>query len=177
MPNPTERLAAGKPEWMQKGADILKETELPSGLGKEEAVLLPPSAEAMPGPLAVGPSSAGPLGPEEPTASGTGSAPLPSSESPPADAGFLDQTFLEPDIEAEDLFETSELQEDEEDYETEPSEGKTIGPSNAEKEIHRGVPTWKEVMDLIISTNQQARSRRGDRPAQHGRGGPGRTSH
>jgi hypothetical protein len=85
--------------------------------------------------------------------------------------------FLEPEeIPApEDLFEPSELQEAQEEYEiaAEESENAAGGEPGAEKEVHRGVPTWRQVMDLILSANWQSRRRRGDRPGsgRAGRGG------
>lgn len=89
----------------------------------------------------------------------------------------LAPSFLEPEeiLEPEDLFEPSDLQEAQEEYELAAEESETPAgrESEEEKELHRGVPTWKEVMDLILSTNREARSRRGDRggPGRPGRGG------
>ena len=95
--------------------------------------------------------------------------------SAPTPPGFLEPEEL---FEPEDLFEPAELEEAEE---AEQSAGSTesspeAGTSDEHSQVHRGVPTWKEVMELIISTNLQARGRRSDRPP-HGRTGPGRTSY
>jgi len=133
------------------------------------------------------PPESGPSAPGEPE-TGALAGPMasePSALSEPSSAGldFSEPTppsFLEPEelFEPEDLFEPAELEEAEE---AEQSAGSTEasaagGTSEQPSQVHRGVPTWNEVMDLIISANLQARARRGDRPS-HGRGGPGRTSH
>lgn len=129
-----------------------------------------------------------PAGSGEPETADLPEAPaelVPRAETSSAGLDFLEPpspAFLEPEelLEPEDLFEPSELEEAEE---TESETGlATEGLSKAEStsdqqaQLHRAVPTWKEVMDLIISANLQARARRGDRPP-HGRAGPTRPGH
>lgn len=162
---------AGVEESPPFGLETTKEVPGETEAAADAASSLWPEIEAPP----TGPSDSG----QAPLADSL-TAPFGTAEVSPAAEDFREPDappFLEPEetLESEDLFEPSELQEAQEEYEiiAEESETPAGGESEAEKEVHRGVPTWKQVMDLIVSTNRQARSRRGDRPAsgRTGRGG------
>jgi hypothetical protein len=57
------------------------------------------------------------------------------------------------------------------------SKQKPARDSRGAKPSHRGVPTWKEAIDLLISANLESRAKRPDRPnSSRGRGGRTRGS-
>lgn len=171
--------AEGVPEWIQEGVEMISMPPSPLESAAEEPILLPPPPEPAPGALGAEPTPS-PLGTEQ-----TGSCEaIPedfssSAGSTPSEVSEPFSLFVEPEeiLPSEDLFESPDLQEQAEEEEAADAPGKESGPVESEKQIHRGVPTWKEVMDLIISTNLQARSRRGDRGGAHGRGGASRSGH
>ncbi len=135
-----------------------KEAGERSGFGAGEPILLPPPP--VPTPTL--------SGPDKPPTSAFLAEPLARPEDLPTPPAFLEPEEIP---HPEDLFEISE-----EDQETETAEQEKGKAGGSEKPIHRGVPTWKEVMDLIISANVQNRTRRSDRGGS-GRGGSSRSGH
>ncbi len=185
--------ALGQPKQAEPGllSPLAESMAEPFGAQAEpsEARQVPAAGSTLPvllsGGVQAGPSAAG----EGPGAGFGEPMPqsLPTAEIPSASLEFLPPTtpaFLEPEelLEPEDLFESAELEEEE----TEEPEATASGTAEAQTParassdqqppIHRAVPTWKEVIDLIISANLQGRVRRSDRPP-HGRSSPPRPSH
>ncbi len=68
----------------------------------------------------------------------------------------------------EDDFEADEIEDDVDEDVVGVREGR-----RREKRLHRGIPSWKEAIDVIISANMESRSKRPDRGGR-GRGGRNR---
>ncbi|HOM16293.1 MAG TPA: hypothetical protein PLQ00_03150 [Thermoguttaceae bacterium] len=181
-----EGSAEQTPGLVSETAEGVTETDASLAIGWGPPPATPSSSEEQPGTPSAAEGAASSLWPESGERASGPSAPGPASladsmaEVSPVTEDFREADappFLEPEeIPApEDLFEPSELQEAQEEYEiaAEESENAAGGEPGAEKEVHRGVPTWRQVMDLILSANWQSRRRRGDRPGsgRAGRGG------
>ncbi|NUQ63116.1 MAG: hypothetical protein HUU20_11620 [Pirellulales bacterium] len=72
-----------------------------------------------------------------------------------------------------DELDTDDIEEDvdEEDAADDSSEGRR----RDKRALHRGIPTWKEAVDVVISANLESRAKRPDRgPGPRGRGGRNR---